>query len=166
MKNNKGFSFVEVIIVIAILAIVSGGAIVSFRSITNARVLKCAREIDAKLSSCRLDNMSMEKRTYLIIHRGTDGAYYLRTAESPGVDLSTDKGEKIGSKVLSISTMGASPVLLNGTNRIVLSYKKGTGALEIPAGYGDFESIIVSESGRKCTITFAKLTGKHTLKQE
>ncbi len=58
-KDNKGFSLVELIVVIAIMSIVIVGAIIGVGAITGKPAEKCANQISAVLNSCR--NASMGK---------------------------------------------------------------------------------------------------------
>lgn len=164
MKNNRGFSFVEIIVVIAILAVISTGVIFAINNVGRAKSTECAKKIDAELKSVRLDNMSKDSSYYLVIYKdGGAGDYYMKVSTDPTGDLAADKGNKIGSSDISISyTTASSTVDINGVNKLVISYDKGTGKFKFPGD--DISSVSISGSGKQYKITFSKETGKHTLK--
>jgi prepilin-type N-terminal cleavage/methylation domain-containing protein len=53
-KDDRGFSLVELVIVIAIMAVVAGTAMLSVSILTNKRVTKCADEITTTLERARV----------------------------------------------------------------------------------------------------------------
>ena len=73
MKNdNRGYSLVEIIMVIAILAIIATGAIVGIKLITGKPAEKCARQIQTVLTSCRTTTMGkLTARTQLYVDAST-----------------------------------------------------------------------------------------------
>ena len=68
MKNNKGFSLIEVIIAISIMAIVAGIGSLSFSAARKQDVVKTAKVVDSIMTQVRMDNMSKAKAEYMYIY--------------------------------------------------------------------------------------------------
>ena len=81
-SNNKGFSLIELIICITILALFSTLVVVGLGYMDLANSKKCVSKIDSGLMTLKSRNMADSKRTYLHIYRYTDGNYYLTYTEA------------------------------------------------------------------------------------
>ena len=102
--NNSGFSLIEVIVVIAIIAIMTVGATAGFGFLDLASSSKCAAKIDTGLSKLKSKNMSMTSSMYMHLYSYDDEYYVLfngSSAFSPNGSNYTD-GERIGNEKLKI----------------------------------------------------------------
>ena len=68
-SNNKGFSLIELIICITILALFSTLVVVGLGYMDLANSKKCVSKIDSGLMTLKSRNMADSKRTYLHIQR-------------------------------------------------------------------------------------------------
>ena len=68
-KDHRGLSMIELIIVLAVLAILSTGAIGIYRSLGFANTKKAAVYIDNLLTRARLDTMSKKDRPYIYLYQ-------------------------------------------------------------------------------------------------
>ena len=96
-KNQRGFSLVEFIIVIAIVAVLAGSSVAMVGHIRYANTKKVAEEVDQALSRLRLETMSRNgQRQFLYIYRmdnnGSAG-YYVRLL---GEDIANPTSELNG----------------------------------------------------------------------
>lgn len=110
-KNNKGYSLVELIIVIAIMAAIGTGIAMSFILVFSANAKTCANDIVSAISECKVMTMTKGKgNVRVIIYRdGENGAIYseLQTRETPSAGWVTgnDGREKIGANRCSVTAM-------------------------------------------------------------
>lgn len=171
MRTNKGFSLIEIILVIAIMAIFAGGTIASMSYISNGNTKKCVKAIDNTLGQLRLNNMSKEKKSYLYLYQ-TGSRYYLMVSDNnllttmAGGGLDTG-GSEIGGSGITISYRKkgeAADTALTEGQFLLISFKRSSGAFEsnpadplLPQYY---ERITVEGSSDQ-VIHMVEETGKH-----
>lgn len=156
MRNkHKGFSMIELIIVIAIIGIFTGLASISFGYIKAGNVRSAVQTVDSNLSRLRLDTMSKATKPYMYLYRLGDN-YYMYCTNSASVDTSVANGTKIANSNVEIKIDGA-PL---SNSPCIIGFQKGSGAF---LG-GTPQEISFSDSNGQGTIYILKLvneTGKH-----
>ena len=160
--DNKGFSLIELIVVIAILGIISVGIVNTFGLLSNASAKGAANKLKTALTETRVECMSKAQAS-LHIYQNESSEYY--------VTLTVNDEEKAPVKI--------------GDSKVDITYKRSSKtamidqALEIPAegieiefdrDTGEFKpikgtefyckKIIVTSGERRYTLTCERLTGK------
>lgn len=172
LKNDKGFTLIELIVVMAILAVCTGIIAASVSTVSSSSAQKCANELNSAISRCRVNAMSRSGTVYLKVYRDSDGNVAEDYTESTagGTSVSSDT---IGSSGCGVTfTTDAEHSLDTSGTALYLSFDRGTGALRTlqqdgAGGVRDADSqctsISVSGGGRTFTIRFFPATGAHTL---
>lgn len=176
MENNKGFSLIELIIVISIVAIMTGFLAIGISSAFGLGAKECARKIDSYLKETKTISLSKDKQE-LTIYQHSNGKYYAdfvvyKLAKDPDTSAtimvpSVTRTEEIGKKNVTITCFFAdgSSVVINGSNSVTLGFNRSSGAFE-PAKKNNAttstycEKIEVTRSGRKTTVSIIPQTGK------
>ncbi|RGS17774.1 pilus assembly FimT family protein [Blautia obeum] len=132
-SKNRGFTLIELIVVIAVMTILLGIAIPSLNSILGFRVNRAANSIASALDKTRTEamnrlvgEMKLEKRAdgYYI-------SYYLdRGKAGRKSDVQQDQPEKIAPArtQISYSVNGGNESVLQEGQSIIITYDRATGA--------------------------------------
>lgn len=168
-KDNRGFSLVEMIVVIAIAAILAGASATMVRQISFANTEKTAETIATTLDRERIAAMSKAGNGYTYIYKLDDG-YYMKTLH--GVSLDTydasfldTSGIKICGNRVEIYKDSTSGTKVEGSNIIRIHYTK-TGVFSADTNVfsgTDVEGRIVVTGVGTRTLSLIKTTGKNYL---
>ncbi len=166
-QDNRGISLVEVMVVVAILAVVGGVGIWGINTMSGKPAQQCAQKIVYSLEHHRTSAMARVDARYVLYENG--GKIYVDeylTNDLGGVDESTMSPAataEIGSAGVKVQyTLGADPTRHDLPLR--LSFDRSSGAFKAQAGGGHCTQIFVSRGGREYTVTLVPLTGKVYIK--
>lgn len=182
--NKKGVTLVELVIVIAILAVLGAIAGGSFASAWNARARKAIYVADSMLAQSKVDALSGRENFYVLWYDATEETYFceLYKGEFKSSDTSIPAGaictksETLGNKHLRMTCASSlSPTVNNFENgKLVISFDSGTGKVAVSKWLGISASSVdfpTATSGGRITIsarsvseyniTLYALTGEH-----
>ena len=178
-KNNKGYSLVELIIVVAIIAVIGLGATWSIILVFSANAKTCSNDIVNAIAECKIMTMTKgQGNVRLIIYRdGAGGTIYgelqtRETASSPWTTIKDEK-QKIGASRCSVGTSdGADDIPTGPDGAWGFYFDRSTGKLLNPAEAGItnvndttyVDEMHVLGGRKKYLIQIEKLTGKVTKK--
>lgn len=170
-KNNKGYSLVELIIVIAIIAVVGLGAAWSIILVLSGNAKTCTHSIMNAISECKIMTMSKgQGNVQLLLYRDDDGNVYseiqMRESKTSAWETAYNGLEKIGAKRCSIGSTKDADDLPGKANPWVICFDRSTGAFLYDAAKGgvtSIENIYVMGGRRNYHIKLEKLTGKQIL---
>lgn len=122
MKNNKGYTLVELLVAIAIIGVVASVTVVGSKMARSANVANAANVVNSYMASIRMNNMSKVTMQYLHIYRYKDMDYY-SIDNNKSIDFS-DLENPIGNadSVIFYQTSGESTITNN--NGITISYNR------------------------------------------
>lgn len=166
--NNKGFSLMELVVVIAILGVISVGGIITMGLIFSASGKEASAKLNSALLKTRTEAMSKASASVEIYEDSADSKYYIAYT----IAGNRQNPIMIGDTRVEISyadSNGSSKSLTSGGQPLVLSFERDTGAFK-PIGADDtnlpiYCRTITIVSGHKTyTITCERLTGKTIVK--
>lgn len=190
-RKNRGFTLIELIVVLSIMTILLGIAIPSLNSILGFRVNRAANSIAAALDKTRTEAMNRLVGE-MKLERREDGyyiSYYLDRGKVGGEsDVQQDQPEKIAPARTQVSytTDSGNTKNMQEGDSIVITYDRATGAFlplqgetwtqnkilsELKAGNdipltrnGAYCTQITVQGGRRYkTIQLIRETGKYTM---
>lgn len=172
MKCNKGFSLIELIIVIAILAVVTGVSFVGLGYLYNSNVKSTIKKINTSLLQTQSYTTAKSvggRDIYFKLYQDS-GDYYTAMCreDSSGNEIKLQEPEKVGKKNLTVKYVASdginvNEVDINSSNSLKLYFDRSTGGLLPMANGGSTycSKIEISVNGlSKCSVTISKITGK------
>ncbi|MGN1225760.1 MAG: type II secretion system protein [Candidatus Cryptobacteroides sp.] len=165
-KDNRGISLVEMIIVIAIMAVVSGGLAIGIGSALSKPAEECASKITDSLKNARISTMG-KKTVELELYSASDGIYLKEKITGTG-GTSTEKKIKIGQKGVDVTYQYSGESTYNSLGGesapLKLSYNRATGGFNESVVGKYCQYIKVKKGSREYTLELYNLTGKVEVK--
>lgn len=163
-NHNEGFSLVEVLIVVAILAIMSAGVTAGLGYLNMANASKCVTKIDSGISLLKTKNMAEAVPTYMHLYK-YNGNFYIEYSSDPSyTPANADNGERIGGKQLSISYKDGDDAVTNldgGNSCKTFGIRKKDGAFTGATEPTCEISVTNVSSQSTHKVTLVTNTGKH-----
>ena len=168
MKKNKGFSLIELVVVMAILAIVTSGVVYMVMNASTWKAKKAVQYLDESLSQTRVEALSKSRAWLALTYEGDH--YVLKR--------SYDEDLRLDGKFSITYTYGDSSSADPKNQALVLTYDRTSGGFsdmkkQIPSSGGDYESlaspgvycksITITQGSKSWTINLNKETGKHSV---
>ncbi len=172
MKNNKGYSLIELIIVLAIMSVLGGTITFSYSMVANKAATQCAKNIQLSVEKSRVSAMGKNNARITIYSLG-DAGIYMKEETNYGLGSATSVVTKIGKKGVDVYyEVGGAKVALDGTG-IVIEFNRSDGSLKTIKHGTDvlYDSktsvdksftIYVERKTRKYTVKIEALTGRVT----
>lgn len=169
MKQNKGYSLIELVVVIAIMMVLAGVIGLQINMIYGFYAKECAKNLEAQLNKVQITNMS-KKLTEMEIYKKNDG-YYVKVIENRGTAAEKVTEKKIGRSSIELTystdAKDTSEFTLNEGTVILIQFDRATGAMEMsasadPAKVIGCHRIWMHQKGssKYYTVTIHKSTGK------
>lgn len=160
-SDNRGFSLVELIVVLAILAIISVGAVNSFGLLYSTSAKETATKLNSAMSKARTEAMSKSQASLQIYEK--DSAYYVKFT----INGNEESPIQIGSSRVKItySTSNSPDTELDlPSGGLTIEFDRDTGGFKSMGGNGSGEiyckKITVTSGSKTYNLICERLTGK------
>ena len=154
-KNNRGFSYVEMILVIAIIAILIGLVGLSMGLIDRTNISKATSNLESAMNRARTTSMARGSNAGKIEIVNVDGWYYYSIGGGEQVKLVAEPvsiGWYYGTDFVPLDSSGDS---------LTLKFVPSTGAFEKETVSGEYcTSIVLYNEGKESTLILYPQTGK------
>ncbi|MDE6388665.1 MAG: prepilin-type N-terminal cleavage/methylation domain-containing protein [Lachnospiraceae bacterium] len=169
-KNNSGFSIVELIIVIAIIAAVLTTAALSVGLVFSANARTCTNDIIGAISECKIATMSAGRgNVRLLLYRDDTGTVFseLQTLEAGSWTTGNNGAEKIGARRCMVGSTDGGDDLPQRDDAWEIYFNRSSGSflesLDSGATATNVWEIYVRGGSKNYHIHLERLTGKTTM---
>lgn len=156
VKERDGFSLMEMIIVIAILGMITGGIAVTYNMVRSADVKGMAYDIDSSLMNLKSKNMGSNKQLFMHLYKQS-GNYFIDYTEEESYTPSGE-GESVGESGISLKYDGKE---LTDGGVITIGIQKKDGAFSV----GPEEIEVYDNNVNDYMVYLVKDTGKHYVEE-
>lgn len=187
--NEKGFSLVELIIVIAIMTVVIGTVVFSVSMVFSANAKACCNNLQRAIADCKVTTMG-KSEAWLVLYRGSDNQIYCQMYYNEAVIENDAEGnpkvkkdddgnvimkavpaneepQKIGGKRVVVTYNDTDDTeenehqdLLTDAKRLTIAFDRSSGSFKNAP-----KSMEIIGGNRHYHLEFNELTGKVTVKQ-
>lgn len=84
-NNNKGFSLMEMVVVISIMIILAGIASLSIATIFNTKAVQCAENLESTLNKVRINTMGRNEVILRVYQDSTNNQFYAEIITYSGI---------------------------------------------------------------------------------
>lgn len=158
--NNCGYSMIELIIVLAIIAILMGTAFYSIILVFSANARSCANNIQRSIGDCKVTTMG-KADAYMVLYRNDEGFYtQMHVTESDGTVVD-EEPQKVGTNKVDVGYIqGSTETPLMSGDSIEIRFDRSNGGLKAGTGGVIYEEIYVRGGSKNYSIVMTALTGK------
>lgn len=161
--GNAGYSLIELMIAIAIIAIMVAGSVSGFGFLSLANASKCAAKIDNGLTSLKSRNMSKTSATYMHLYY-YDDEYYVLLNESDSFTPSSanySEGEVVGNDNLKVF-FDDQDLSVIANNCVTIGVRRKDGAFtNTGTPTSEIKVVKASSNTSAHVVTIVTSTGKH-----
>lgn len=156
VRNNTGFTLMEMLVVMAISAILIGMVTVTIAVVNNADASKAARALNAAIGQARTESMAKGTDAGQLTLSMVDGALYYQIG-----DTTTAPMILISSRMIGVEAVYDNTVQTTGSPFVgPVTVKFSTSGFQETEPSGNLSKIIFSRGNRRVE-TVLYLTGKH-----
>lgn len=167
LHNNGGYSLIELVIVLAIIAVLMGTVFYSIILIFSANAKSCANDIQRSIGDCKVTTMG-RAAAYMELYRdaSNENVYTKMWIKDSSGSYVESEPQKVGPRRVYVAYLpeGGTETELTPGDSIEIHFDRASGGFQEDAG-GTFYSMIRVQGGSKnFEITMTKLTGKSEVK--
>ena len=160
--DNKGYSLIELVIVLAIIAVLMGTVFYSIILVFSANAKSCANNIQRSIGDCKVTTMG-KADAYMELFRESDGTVYtqMHVTESDGT-VTDEERQKVGTNKVYVGyeADGDTKTSLEAGDKIVIRFDRSSGGFRPDAGGVIYKNIYVEGGSKKYRIEMIPFTGK------
>lgn len=163
--DNDGYSIVELIIVIAIIALIISTVFYSVTMVFSANAKSCANAIQRAIGDCKVTTMGKSK-AYMELYRDTDQNVYTKMYiwDKAAGDYTKGEPQKVGTSRVYVGykQKGGTETELLAGSKIKIGFDRATGGFTDKgvSGLALYETIYVVGGSKNYEITLTEITGK------
>ena len=161
LKDNRGYSLVELIVVIALIALIVSTVFYSLIMVFSANAKSCANDIQRAIADCKVTTMGRSS-AYMELYRDTDQNVYTRMYVMSSGTYVPSEPQKVGTSRVYVAYVpkgGIETELLAG-DKIEIRFDRASGGFTKDGSGNIYEKLHVQGGSKNYEIVLTELTGK------
>ncbi len=163
-KDNAGYSLVELVIVIAIIALIISTVFYSAVMVFGANAKSCANNIQRAIADCKVTTMG-KSSAYMELYRDTDQNVYTKMYvwDSSSGSYTEAEPQKVGTGRVYVAYKpegATTETELVAGSKIEIRFDRASGGFAEDGSGNTYELLRVQAGSKNYEITLTKLTGK------
>ena len=162
-NDNRGVSLVEILVVVAIIAVLGSVGYMAVDAMSGRPAQKCAQQIVYSLEKHRTSTMGKVNAKYVLRVDSSTGKIvadeYLTNNDSFG-SMSPTNTYALGDKKIKISYVSGGATKELASAPLTLQFNRESGAFQKQGDGSYCTKIIIERGGRTYEVTLVPLTGK------
>ena len=156
-QKNAGYSLVELIVVIAIIAVILATVSYSAVMVSGANTKACANNLQRVIADCKVT--AMGKADAFLELYGEDGEVFCKMT----IDGAEQEEQRLGTDRVRVTCEGENAVLyINAGDSLTIRYDRGTGSFAKETAEA-CHSIVIEGGNKKYELRLIPLTGRTEL---
>jgi len=127
MKGNKGFTLIEVLVVVAIMGLLAAASVNVYYYLRQADVKQSSKVVNTMLEYTRTNTMSINASWEMRIEKDTNGMYYATVYRNDKQWRKKELGKRI--KIYTVTNTSAEIEITSGTSPYI-TFKSDTGGVK------------------------------------
>lgn len=154
-KDNKGFSLIEVLVVLAIMGLLVGASINVWYYFKQADVKQASKMVNTMLEYTRTNTMSVNASWEMKIEKDiSDGIYYVTVYR----DGELWRKHDLGKRITVYTVKGSAETEITSSSPASITFKMDTGGVK---ECGDVEAYRIKCEDKVVDVKIVQLTGAH-----
>lgn len=169
-RDNGGYSLIELVIVLAIIAIIMSGVFYSIILIFSANAKSTANDIQRAIGDCKVTTMG-KSSAYMELYRDAtnENVYTKMWVMDSGGSYVASEPQRVGPNRVTVKYRLSGGAAGTGTelaagDSIEIWFDRATGGFKADGSGKLYEAICVQGGSKKYEITLTELTGKSEVK--
>lgn len=159
MKNDHGFTLIELIVVILIMSLFVVGTITGYRLLFHGNAKQASKKIINTLDLVQMENMTKNSVYSMTITQNSEREFFLNIIRD-GTTISSEI-IKLKNGNITYETADDETVTISGSDKLEIFFRKDTGGVKENSSNQIITRIGVKGSGNTVFIRLITTTGKH-----
>ncbi len=173
MKENKGFTLIEVLVVVAIMGLLAAASVNIYYYLKQADVKQASKVVNTMLEYTRTNTMSINASWEMRIEKDANGMYYATVYRNDKLWKKNELGNRV--KIYTITNSSAEVEITSGSSPYIIfksdtggvkEYGTASGSDKVANSSDELNGYRIKSGDKTVNVEIVPLTGAHYVEYE